>query len=115
MIKRRNIAVCIILSIVTCGIYGIYWFYQMTQEVASTNNREYTTSGGTALLLALVTCGIYSFYWSYKMGKALDDINMSRGRATQDRAVVYLILSIFGLGIVSWALIQSELNTLADA
>ena len=24
MIQQRNIAVCIILSIVTCGIYGIY-------------------------------------------------------------------------------------------
>lgn len=115
MIKQRNIAVCIILSIVTCGIYGIYWFYQMTQEVASTNNKEYTTSGGMAILLTLVTCGIYSLYWNYKMGKALDDINMGRGRGTQNRAGVYLLLSIFGLSIVSWALIQSELNTLADA
>ena len=25
MIQQRNIAVCIILSIVTCGIYGLYW------------------------------------------------------------------------------------------
>lgn len=115
MIKQRNIAVCIILSIVTCGIYGLYWFYSMTKEVASTNNREYTTSGGTAILLTLVTCGIYSMYWSYKMGKALDDINISKGRNPENRSIVYLLLSIFGLGIVSWALIQSELNNLANA
>lgn len=115
MIKQRNIAMCIILSIVTCGIYSLYWFYQMTNDVASTNNKEYTTSGGTAILLTIVTCGIYSFYWNYKMGKALDDVNMGRGRATQDRALVYLLLSIFGLSIVSWALIQSELNELAEA
>lgn len=115
MIKKRSIAMCIILSIVTCGIYALYWFYSMTKEVASTNNREYTTSGGTAILLTLVTCGIYSFYWSYKMGKALDDINATRGRRPADRSIVYLLLSIFGLGIVSWVLIQSELNNLADA
>ena len=25
MIQERNIVTCIILSIITCGIYGIYW------------------------------------------------------------------------------------------
>ncbi|MCR5297346.1 MAG: DUF4234 domain-containing protein, partial [Clostridiales bacterium] len=30
--KNRNIVVCIILSIVTLGIYGIYWFIKMTDE-----------------------------------------------------------------------------------
>lgn len=115
MIKQRNIAVCILLSFVTCGIYALYWFYEMTKEVASTNNREYKTSGGTAILLNLVTCGIYGFYWSYKMGKALDDINVARGRRPADRSTIYLLLSIFGLSMVSWALIQSELNQLADA
>ena len=115
MIKQRNIAVCIILSFVTCGIYALYWFYAMTKEVASTNNREYTTSGGTAILLTFLTCGIYSFYWSYKMGKALDDINISRGNQPANRSIIYLILGIFGLSIISWALIQLELNKLADA
>ncbi len=30
--KKRDIVVSIILSIVTCGIYGIYWFVVMTDE-----------------------------------------------------------------------------------
>ena len=115
MIKERNIAVCIILSILTCGIYGIYWFCKMTSEVAETNNSEYHTSGGTAFLFTLLTCGLYSIYWSYKMGKALDDIKVSRGMPASDRSVIYLLLSIFGLSIVAWVLIQSELNSLADA
>ena len=32
MIKERNIAVCVVLSIVTCGIYGLYWLYKMVEE-----------------------------------------------------------------------------------
>ncbi|MBQ6092168.1 MAG: DUF4234 domain-containing protein, partial [Clostridia bacterium] len=24
-IEKRSVATCVILSIVTCGIYGIYW------------------------------------------------------------------------------------------
>lgn len=35
MIKRREIALAIILTIVTCGIYGMYWFVIM--ETMSTN------------------------------------------------------------------------------
>ena len=28
---NKNIVVCILLSIVTCGIYGIYWFWCITE------------------------------------------------------------------------------------
>ena len=31
-INKRNLAVSIILSIVTCGIYGIYWFVVLTDD-----------------------------------------------------------------------------------
>lgn len=30
--RERNIAVAIILTIVTCGIYGIYWFIVLTDD-----------------------------------------------------------------------------------
>lgn len=32
MIQKRNIAMYIILSIVTCGIFGIYWFICLTDD-----------------------------------------------------------------------------------
>ena len=52
MIQQRNIALCIILSIVTCGIYGIIWFIKLTDEtnmVTPPNpaGKPYT-SGGVA-------------------------------------------------------------------
>ena len=115
MIKRKSLATCIILSFVTCGIYTIYWFYSMTKDVVSMNSREYTTEPTTAVLLNLVTCGIYGMYWNYKMGKALDEIKASRGIRPADQSIVYLILGVFGLGMVSWALIQNEINELANA
>ena len=31
-LPERNIVVCILLSLITCGIYGIYWFIVMTDE-----------------------------------------------------------------------------------
>ena len=31
-LPERNIALCLIFSILTCGIYGIYWFICITDE-----------------------------------------------------------------------------------
>lgn len=36
-IKQRDIAVSIILSIVTCGIYAIYWFICVTDDMVQAN------------------------------------------------------------------------------
>ena len=33
VVQNRSIATCIILSIVTCGIYGIIWFINMVDDV----------------------------------------------------------------------------------
>lgn len=57
--------------------------------------------------------GIYTFYWAYKCGEKLDKAKADRGMQTSGLGVVYLILCIFGLGIVAYALIQNELNSLA--
>ena len=68
------------------------------------------TSGGMALVFSLITCGIYSISWAYKMGEKLDMARAQRGVPTGSLAIVYLVLSLFGLSIVTFALIQSELN-----
>ena len=113
MIQQRNIAVCIILSIVTCGIYGIYWFIVMTDDVNSLSD-EKTASGGTAFLYSILTCGIYMLYWNYKMGQRMAEVGKKYNKSINDNSVLYLVLSIFGLGIVNYCLIQSDLNKFAD-
>lgn len=109
MIKRRDIAVAIILSIVTCGIYGLYWFVCLNDDLNELTDRE-GTSGGVALILSLVTCGIYTIYWMYKSGEKVDELKSRRGQTSQYSGLVYIVLTLFGFGIVSYALIQDELN-----
>ena len=112
-IEQRNIALCIILSIVTCGIYGLYWIYKLTEDVNKLKGDPNATSGGIVILLSIVTCGIYMWYWLYKQGDNLDQIKASRGLPSSNSGLLYLILAIVGLGIVSYALMQNELNQLA--
>lgn len=112
-IEQRNIALCIILSIVTCGIYGLYWIYKLTEDVNKLKGDPNATSGGIVILLGIVTCGIYMWYWLYKQGDNLDQIKASRGLPSSSSGLLYLILAIVGLSIVSYALMQNELNQLA--
>lgn len=111
-VQERNIALCIIFSMITCGIYSLYWFVCMTDDTNAVANEE-GTSGVLALVLTIVTCGIYGLYWAYKRGELLDKAKMNRGLPASNGGVLYLILYIFG-GVIVYALIQNELNKLAD-
>ena len=113
MIERRNIAVCIVLTLVTCGIYGIYWIVGLTNDVNTVSGDVNGTSGGMVVLLTIVTCGIYGIYWAYKQGEKLDFTKNNRGIPSSNSGVLYLILQIFGFGIIAYALMQNELNKLA--
>lgn len=106
-IKERNLVLGIIFSIITCGIYGIYWIYEVNNDVNTLANEPGATSGGYVILFSLITCGIYGIYWAYKMGERCDRI---KGAGNGSTNILYLVLAIFGLQIVNLALIQDTIN-----
>ena len=108
-IKNRNIAVCIILSIITLGIYGLYWFVVMTDESNALAPNNATTSGGKALLLTIVTLGIYGIYWVYKLGNKMSEMG-----AGSDQGILFVILTLVGLGIIPTCMAQAEINKHAN-
>lgn len=105
-IAPRNIAVCIILSLVTCGIYTLYWVYKINEELKQMSGTD-GTDGGMVILFDIITCGIYAWYWMYKMGEKADIV---KGDPNGNSNVLYLVLSICGLGIVSIAFMQDCIN-----
>lgn len=114
-ITKRDVALGIILSIVTCGIYTIYWMAVLTEDIRKASQDDSMPSGGIAILLTIVTCGIYGYYWAYKMGKGLQAAHRHAGdKDASDNSVLYLVLEIFELLIVNLAIMQNDLNSLAD-
>lgn len=106
-IKKRNVFLCILFTIITCGIYGIYWYVCLTNDTNSLS--QYKTAGGVAAwFFTLLTCGIYGFYWFYMLGKKVGDFDKG-----SSEGVMYLLLGIFGLGFISWILAQCALNRIA--
>ncbi|MCR5485800.1 MAG: DUF4234 domain-containing protein [Clostridiales bacterium] len=114
-IQRREIATAIILSIVTCGIYNIYWFIKQVDDVNRAANDQTSFSGVVTFLLGLVTGGIYTLYWYYQAGKKIRYAQKVRGMIEKENLeILYLVLGFFSAGIISMALIQNELNLMAS-
>lgn len=106
-IAQRDIALAIILSFVTCGLYPIYWMIKLNDEInILAGEADTAPSGGMVFLLSLVTCGIYTFVWLYKMGEKCDKIKGAPGNSN----ILYLILAFLGLGLVSYCLMQDTIN-----
>ena len=113
-VVRRSIPLCIVLSLFTCGIYSLYWLYCVVNDLNAASGEPEDTSGGIVILLGLVTCGIYTIYWYYKAAAKVNRIrDMSNMPQDSSLCILYLVLSLFGFGIVSMALIQDELNKVA--
>ena len=111
-LKKRELVTAIILSLVTCGIYGIYWFVCLTNEMNALTGNNNDTDGVKAFLFTIITCGIYGYYWAYKMGLKRDKLESNFQLSA---SILYLILMLFGLGIVVYALMQDAINKTIDA
>ena len=69
MISERNIAVYIILSIVTCGLFMIYWLYALGKDIKELKDGAEPSSPALYTLLSIITCGIFLIYLYYQYPK----------------------------------------------
>ena len=79
--QSRSLLVYIILSIVTCGIYSIYWWYAVAERIGNAqNNRQVPKDidGGKYLLLSIIgyitACAILNFYAIYLLFKGANSV-----------------------------------------
>lgn len=110
MIRERNIALCIVFSIITCGIYGLYWFVVLTDDLKQLSGDHETASGVLALVFTIITCNIYGWYWAFKRGENIDHMKIQKGIPSSNSGLLFIILQLLGLGIVNYAVMQNEIN-----
>ena len=116
VVKEKSIGLCVVLSIVTCGIYGIYWLYTIAHDLndlCESQNQEKGAEPGLVVVLGIVTCGIYSIYYLWKAGKMVSSLTRSNGHHPSDDSIVLMVLSILQLSLVSYCILQSHINGFA--
>ena len=109
---EMRIAAGIILSLVTCGLYNIYWNYRQFEAMNTLlGRREYDFVKW--LLLSIITCGLFHIYYEYKMGSDLQQYLIDKGyQVNPNLGIIGLVLSCFGMTILADAIYQHELNRL---
>ena len=113
--RHRDPALTLILILLTCGLYYLYYIYVVSQETQDFLG-ESDVSPGVHVLLSLITCGLWNIYWDYKIGKSIAEMCLRVGLPPTDNAVLYLVLDLAGaggfasLGIINPLLQQDGLN-----
>lgn len=107
-IEKREIVKCVLLSLVTCGIYGIIWAVKMGREAVSVKDAN---DAGT---LEIVLMLFVPFLGYYLAEKKLFEGASAKGIQISDNSILYLVLGLFGLGLIDMILMQTDLNKIAD-
>ena len=119
----RSLITYIVLTIVTCGIYGFWFVYTIARDLNMMCEGDGENTGGLAayILLSFVTCGIYNIWWLYKIGNRIQRNAPRYGLMVQENGTTILMWYIFGIvlcGIGPWIgmhIVIKNTNALATA
>lgn len=110
--QKRNVVLSIVLTFVTCGIYGLYWMARMTKEVQELSGEKKTASGGMAALFTVLSCTLYSYYWFYQIGGSLAEARRQRGLSADSVSNMTYAVTTVVLTILS--IIWEALSSMGD-
>lgn len=98
LVEDRSLFLYIILSLLTCGIYGYYFIYRMAEDVNTACREDGGRTPGLAefLLLSIVTCGIYTLFWMYDLGNRLQYNGRRYGVPVQESGATILLWYLLG-------------------
>ena len=114
MIEKKNISLYVFLTIITFGIFGLVWLAKITKDVSDYTN-DSTMKPGKAVFYTIITFGIYLIYWYYKVGNNMKIANDKEDIKSRDNTILYIILGLLGLGLINFAIIQNELNSVSKS
>jgi hypothetical protein len=121
MIKKRGLASFILLSLITFGIYTLYWIYKLAKDVNLLCKDDGKKTGGLLkyLLLGLITFGIYNLIWMYMLGDRLQDNAPRYGLTFKESGGAVLLWYVLGSFIIigpfiATYIIIKNVNALAE-
>lgn len=120
-IQKRNPIMVVILMLITCGLYSLYWYYKMYEELSSITNQTPTqNSYAVDLFISIITCGLWGFYVDYKISKQLHEIRKKYNLSGDDSSNIILVLDVgslftfYFLFLITSAIQQDEWNQILE-
>lgn len=110
VINKRRIASSLVLSIITGGLYGLYWLFLLVKNVRFIEKDESRCVGEWACILFVP---FYGVYWWYKKGKAVQKVLKAENEDVLSNGVLFAVLAGIGLSLVAMAIFQDDCNALS--
>lgn len=111
MIEKRSVLSVILLSIVTCGIYMVWWTYVTCCALQREGGKTSIPPVVTMLLM------LFTGFGGILLGIDADDnvnaIKHARGMYTTDNKVLWIVLGLF-CPLATVGLVQHEINQIID-
>lgn len=112
MLTKRNIATVVIFSLLTCGIYAIWWTY-----VTCTALQQQGKKTSIPVILTTLMMLFYSSVGGLLLGLDADDninaIKEMHGMQKNDNKLLWMLLGFF-VPVATIALVQYEINQMID-
>lgn len=108
MLKNRNIVTVILLSVVTCGIYSLYWTY-VTMDALDQEGQ----SSNMPVIAQFILCFFYVGFLLFGLNAEanLNAIKAKKGMPAADNKILWMVLGLL-VPIVLVVLVQLEINKL---
>jgi len=112
--KTRNPWGVWLLSLVTLGIYHLYWYYKVNAELRDYNETILVQPGIAlmAILFGGLLCGIPPIVSWVKTGGRIAHAQRIAGRLERCSGLVGFLLQLLGFGVVYY---QSQINKVWDS
>lgn len=119
----RSLLMYILLSIITCGIYSLYFIYTLSRDINVVCDGDGKNTAGLIklLLLSLVTCGIYNLFWYYSLGERIAANGSRYDIDVRENGTTILLWNLFGVflfgigPLVAMNMIIKNMNMLCGA
>ena len=100
-VKERNMAVQVLLMVITFGLYLVYWFYVTCQELVGLSDNGDVSPGLLTILLFVPIANLYAWYKYAELYETVSSDHMNRW-------LVFLLVLVFMPAV--WFIVQTELN-----
>lgn len=107
----RNPIVVYILTIVTCGIYGIIWFFSVLGEINGALAEE-RFNPVVEFLLTIFTLGLWGLWLMWRMSEAIVEVEKMAGAEPKFDAAIIFVISLLGFSSI---VMQLSLNNAWEA
>lgn len=104
----REMVPHVLLLLVTCGIYWLYWIYKTTEYTNRIGQSEQRSAVAQVVLCMFIP--FYAIYWVYKTAQIIDETARQQG-IMSDLTSICTILAFF-IGIVPPILLQDKINAM---